>query len=306
MKMKLFNWAGILAGVLCLAGLGHAAFKDPLWSARVAALGGAYTAMGDDPTAAFYNPAAAVEMENKAANFSYAKLFTGLDEVNLSLNQLAYAHPLGSLGTLTAGWGSVVAGGLRREDTFTLGGAHVFKSVKYVGDISVGASLRYLSQSYTLDERTTSDPVFKDGRASADLAVDLHLYAPSLAAGEGQLAGGISLRALNQPTVGLASDEKLPLEVALGVKYQWRNLKFPLDIVKRESDVTPQVGVEALFSRDRLALRAGTDTHQIGTGLGYQHPLRDSLFLSFDYAFLWPLELKDTSGSHRASVGVKF
>ena len=35
----------------------QAAFMDPYWSARVAALGGAFTAIADDASGVYYNPA---------------------------------------------------------------------------------------------------------------------------------------------------------------------------------------------------------------------------------------------------------
>ncbi|HNI56708.1 MAG TPA: hypothetical protein PKZ00_03925 [Elusimicrobiota bacterium] len=36
----------------------------------------------------------------------------------------------------------------------------------------------------------------------------------------------------------------------------------------------------------------------------YERP--NGLVLSFDYAFLWPLNIQGTSGSHRATLGVRF
>jgi hypothetical protein len=114
------------------------------------------------------------------------------------------------------------------------------------------------------------------------------------------------LRAINQPDVGFATRDTLPMEVALGLAYRWGNYVFPVDLVHRKSTVTPQFGVEGHFADDRLSLRLGSDTHQIGTGLGYQYSLSPRLVLAFDYAFLWPLNVQGTSGSHRATVGVKF
>lgn len=283
----------------------HGAFKDPLWSARVAALGGAATALDAGPVAAFYNPASVVAKENSEVEFTYAKLFAGLDTVNLSLSELSYLQTLPGANVLTAGWGSVNASGLRREDTLAIGASHLFKDVKWIDQISAGATLRYLSQSYTLDTRSASDPVFQDGRSRADVAIDLHAFVPEVPY-VASLAAGLSIRSINQPDVGFSESDKLPLEVALGAHYRWRNLAFPLDLVFRGGDFTPQLGVEALFLKDHLALRGGTDTDQIGTGVGYSHELGNKRALVFDYTFLWPLKLQDTSGSHRATLGVKF
>lgn len=283
----------------------NGAFKDPLWSARVAALGGAATALDAGPAAAFYNPASVSEQKNIEVEFTYAKLFAGLDNVNLSLSELSYLQPLAGSNVLTAGWGSVNASGLRREDTLAIGASHLFEDVKWIDRISAGATLRYLSQKYTVDTRSASDPVFQDGTSRSDVAIDLHAFVPEVPY-VSSLAAGLSIRSINQPDVGFSETDKLPLEVALGAHYRWRNLAFPLDLVFRGGDFTPQLGVEALFIKDRLALRGGTDTDQIGTGVGYRHDLGSKRSLVFDYTFLWPLKLEDTSGSHRATLGVRF
>lgn len=296
---------GGVGAVWVMAACSHAAFKDPLWSARVAALGGASTAMDTGASSAFYNPSAAVYSKDQEVQFTYAKLFAGLDDVGLSLNELGYVYPMKGNNVLAAGWGSVVASHLRREDTLALSGAHLFENVKVVGDLSTGLTLRYLSQSYTLDERTAGDPAFREGRTRADLVLDAHAYVPVVPKVP-ELSMGLSLRSLNQPDVGFLEKDTLPFEMALGGVYKWRNFSFPADLVLRDGDLTPQVGVESLYFHDRLALRGGTDTDQVGAGVGYNHDLGGKRVLMFDYTFLWPLNLDDTSGSHRATLGLKF
>lgn len=295
----------LLSVTFALGGLAHAAFKDPLWSARVAALGGAATALDAGPVAAFYNPASVVSQKEKEAEFTYAKLFAGLDEVNLSLSELSYLHPLSGNTVLTAGWGNVNASGLRREDTLAIGVGRLFQDVKWIDKIAAGATVRYLSQSYTLDRRTANDPVFNDGNSQADFAIDVHGYVPEVPY-VAALSAGLSIRSLNQPDVGFSEKDTLPLEVSLGGLYHYKKINFPVDLVFRDGDLTPQMGVEALFFKQQLALRGGTDTDQIGTGLGYMHELGEKMGITFDYTFLWPLNLQDTSGSHRATLGVRF
>src|SRR5437870_1319091 len=97
MKLRMKSvWA--LFAVLASSGIAQAAFLEPYWSARVAALGGAYTAVSDDATGVFYNPAAGVGI-HRQADFSYSKLLTGLDSVNLSLSQFSFVQPLGRSST---------------------------------------------------------------------------------------------------------------------------------------------------------------------------------------------------------------
>lgn len=295
-----------VAGVAIWAFSAQGAFEDPLWSARSAALGGAFTTIGDDPTAAFYNPAAAASVRPRGANFGYAKLFTGVDEVDLSMNQLAYVQPLMDRAILTAGWGSVVAGDLHREDTFTIGAAQHYENVPLMGALSAGLSLRYLSQSYKLDQRSSSDPVFQEGSSRGVMALDVHAHKPAFESLFRGFSAGLSLRGINEPNVGLRDTVRLPMEIALGFQYQWKNWNLPLDLVHRKDKLTPQLGVEGRFVENRLAVRGGTDTHQAGAGMGYTHPLGKTLLLKVDYTFLWPLEIESTSGSHRATVGLEF
>jgi hypothetical protein len=302
---RTMKWAWFL-GLIAAAPL-RAAFEDPLWSARSAALGGAFTTIDDDPTGAFYNPAALASARPRGVNFGYAKLFAGVDNVDLSLNQLAYVQPLPEGTTLSLGWGSVVAGGLMREDTVALGAAQRFEHVPLIEVISAGVSLRYLSQKYTLDAaRSAGDPVFRDGAQRGVMALDVHAHVPEVDARLPGLSAGVSLRALNKPDVGVGNKVRLPTEAAFGLRYRWGRWSLPLDIVARDGELTPHVGIEGRLAQDRVALRAGTDTHQAGAGLGYTHALRKSLQLQVDYTFLWPLELENSSGSHRATIGVKF
>lgn len=305
--MRTFFRTAVVAGVVVLnAFSAWGAFEDPLWTARSAALGGAMTVMGGDPSAVFYNPAATVNMERPAAHFTYAKLFAGLDEVDLSLNEFALVQPLKSFSAITLGWGRVNAAGLRREDTVTVGVSHLFRNLGRAGDVSVGMSGRALIQTFSPDAGSAGDPVFRRGRSRNDVAIDLHAHMAEVEPISSRLSLGLSLRAINRPDVGFVQKDKMPLETVVGVGYRWGDYQFPLDIVVRGSDVTPQVGVEGRFAEDRLALRLGTDTDQVGAGMGYRRELSHRLSLSLDYAFLWPLKVEGTSGSHRVTVGVTF
>lgn len=296
----------VLSGWIAVTPL-RAAFEDPLWSARAAALGGAFSTIGDDPTGAFYNPAAVAAARPWGANFGYAQLFTGLDNVDLSMSQLAYVHPLPEGTAISIGWGSVVAGGLRREDTVVLGVAQRIENVPAIGILSAGASLRYLSQKYTLDAaRSAGDPVFRDGNQRGVVAIDVHAHVPEMDPLLEGLSMGLSVRGLNNPDVGLGSEARLPTEVVFGLKYDFKRWSLPMDMVARDGEIEPHLGVEGRVARDRVALRAGTDTHQAGVGFGYAHPLGQSTQLQMDYTFLWPLEVEGTSGSHRATIGLRF
>ncbi|OGR82344.1 MAG: hypothetical protein A2901_04670 [Elusimicrobia bacterium RIFCSPLOWO2_01_FULL_54_10] len=284
-----------------------AAFQDPYWSARVAALSGAFTAVSDDSSAVFYNSAAGAHVKERTASFSYARLYAGLDEGNISLNQLAYLHPVMEGFALGVGWGGFNSE-TYQETTVALSAAQDLKPLftRYNGEISMGLSVRYLTRKFDLDARTGPDPVFSIGSRTNDAAVDLHFYSvpePNRLPG---LSVGLSVKALNQPNIGFRDREILPTEISGGLALKRGRFLFPIDVSVRRGEVTPHLGLEASVWNNMISLRGGYDRSQFSTGFGYQHSLSPSLSFVVDYAFLWPLEIKETSGSHRATLGVKF
>lgn len=277
-----------------------AAFQDPYWSSRVAALGGAFTAVSDDATGVFYNPAAgAGRITHKMGDFNYAKLFAGLDGVNLSLNQVAYAQPVGSTGLVGFGWGNFSATGLYREDTFLVSAAKSFDD-----GISVGVTGKYLMRGYSLSGLSSRDPVFAGGDSKGVAAVDLHAFtAPSFMP---NVSLGITLRSVNQPNTGFRDSEKLPLEIIGGLAFRRKNLMIPVDIEARNGEIRPHFGAELTLRDDTIALRLGSDLSQAGMGLGYRHALSAKLAVNLDYAFILPLGIEGSAGSHRVTLGLKF
>ncbi|MFH1007194.1 MAG: UPF0164 family protein [Candidatus Latescibacterota bacterium] len=70
--------------------------------ARAIALGGAFSAMADDGTAFFWNPAGLARLERPEVTMMYSSLF-GLTDALASHHVLAYAHPLKGI-HFSAGW----------------------------------------------------------------------------------------------------------------------------------------------------------------------------------------------------------
>ncbi len=285
----------------------HAAFQDPYWSARVAALGGAFTALSDDASAVFYNSAAASKLREKQASFTYAKLFAGLEEVNFSLNQFAYHQPVGEFSALGVGWGSFTTD-IYREITVAVSYGTDLKPyfTDYKGELALGITARYLTRSFDLDARSNADPVFSNGTRTNSAAFDFHIYSVPDPIHFPGLSAGISVKSVNQPDIGFRDTERLPTEVSGGIAWKTDWVTIPVDVSVRNGELTPHFGAETSLWQERIHLRAGSDKSQLGTGLSYEHKLSSSFSLSFDYTFLWPLQLQETSGSHRATLGIKF
>lgn len=285
-----------------------AAFQDPYGSARVAALGGAYTAVADDSSGIFYNPAATTKINRRQINFSYAKLFYGYDNVKISVGEFSYAQPLNWMGTAGIGWLRSNSADLYSEDTVILSYGQNLRKIfgDYETDLSAGVSVKVLTRRFILDERTASDPVLLNNNRVNTAAFDLHLYYVldlNILPG---FSFGLSVKSVNEPNIGFKEKETLPREVVGGFLYQWKNFKIPIDIASRSGKIENHIGTEISFFEDRLNLRAGSDLSQYGGGFGYQHNFSERFSLIFDYAFLWSVELEEKYGSHRATLGLHF
>ncbi|MBN1384596.1 MAG: type IX secretion system membrane protein PorP/SprF [Elusimicrobia bacterium] len=296
----------------------HPAFKDSGWGTRPCGMGGAFVAVADDANAPLWNPAGIKYLTRLEGNFMYAKLYAGLDEVDLGLNYLSFVYPnlkVGSLriGSLGVSWGNFISKSLYREDTVTLTYAKGMDELIPLKGISVGINLKYLNHSYTLDKRTEDDPVFEAGNSKGSITVDIGTLVKFNIFNE-DFSAGLSIKNITQPDVGLKTTDKVPLEWRTGLSYSMQNLSllninetiFAVDISLRDDDINPHFGCENWFLRKKLGFRFGANNREITTGFSYNKELFDKLGFQFDYAFIWPLEIKETWGSHRASISFRF
>lgn len=292
----------------CFTAPAFAAFEDHYGSARTAALGGAFTALSDDAAAIHYNSAGLPKLLHKQAQFTYGRLMTGLDGVKLSLSQFAYAQSFARFLGAGIGWVNFTSDDLYREDAVVAGfGANLNQWTEiFVDELAVGVSVKYLSRKFVLDERTQNDPVFRDGEKKQAATFDLHLLCVPEAKLLPGLALGISVRSINEPVIGFDNGERLPREIVGGLNYSYNNFSFPFDVSYRSGSITPHLASEILLLNDQVAVRLGSDIRQFSSGLGYHYPFSDSLSVGLDYAFLWPLSIEGTSGTHRATIEIRF
>ena len=291
----------------------YGAFQDSGWGVRPQGMAGAYTAVADDANAPLYNPAGFALVKGEELSLMSAQLFTGLDTVNIDQDYLGFVYPLGkNYGSIGFAWGALSSPSLYREDTVTLGyGFNLNNLIKLSGpSISFGANVKYLKHAYTLDEYTAHDPVFANGTSAAATTGDVGIIVGLRKQG---LAFALVSRNITSPDVGLLSADKVPVESVLGVSYHTDKLaylKLPnftsdLDVVSRDNVTDVKLGLETLFFDKRFAVRAGGSQEEITLGLGYNLKISEKMDLIVDYAFAWPLEIVQTSGSHRIGLSVR-
>lgn len=291
-------------------GAASAAFKDDGWGARPLGMGGAYTAAGDDINVQLYNPAGIWQIEDVEATFMYAQLFAGLDKVDLGMNYAAAVVPAGPDLNVGVLWASLAAQDLYREDTFA-----VTAAMPVAKNVSVGANLKYMGHSYTLDARTQNDAVFASGSAKSVFAADLGVQYIMFDTKKFQSILGFAAKNVNQPDIGFKSQDIVPAEFRLGFAavFYGKTVIIPaVDVAYRNQDwgadmdrINIHAGCETRFFDQLFSARAGANMNEVTIGIGFA-PRIKGLETMIDYAFIIPSAVKETSGTHRASLTLRF
>lgn len=318
----------LLSAVILVAAQIHswAAFKNIGWSARSAGMGTAYTAISDDASGILFNPAGIVQAEENEINLMYAKLFAGLDEVDLGLKYGAFLFPTKTGGTFGFNWANFTSDGKYQEDIITISYARKLNElIKYyckqrlVPEISLGINVKYLVHSYTLDERAKIDPVFENNNSKGDVSVDLGmLVKPSPKAFPG-LTTGLVFKNINYPDVGLKTKDSVPMEIVYGLAYKASKILALSDVLTSidvsyrnqewgndEDKINVHVGMEAWTINKMVALRLGGNYTEVSAGFGVRVPEGFGLKLKLDYAFLFPFHIQESMGTHRVSLSYSF
>jgi hypothetical protein len=282
-------------------------------------LAGAFTALADDANAPTYNPAGISFITQNEVTFMYARLFTntnfysGNDTSRLGLGYFSYVPSIRNkaYGSYAISWTNLVATNLYREDAFTISVAdsYQFDRLRNAPILAYGANIKLLRRSFSTDERTDADPVFKGGRDSSALTLDAGLLLrPQLALLPG-LRFGAAAQNITRPNIGLSAEDRVPMKLSLGAAYQDPALPLlgpSLEVSRRGGRTLVGGGWEAWVAKDILAVRVGGNADEFGGGIGYKFQLFNKTAMQLDYGLLWPLNVEGTSGSHRVSISASF
>lgn len=288
----------------------YGAFDDFGWGVRPLAMGGAYTAVADDANGPLFNPSGAVYITKFEVSLASAKLFTGLEGVDIGQNYFSAVRSIGEeAGSVGVTWHSLYTPALYREDTFVLTYARKLNDIFNTDnlDVSVGTNLKYLKHEYDLDKRTKNDPVFENGTIKGNYAVDagVMVYSRDICT-----SFGFSAKNLNEPDLGLKTEDKVTREYALGAAYitqecgllDLENLTISFDAVNKGRKTYGRTGIETGFSNNKFVMRMGHQSAYFSLGFGYKLPLTESDTVDIDYTFAWPLQVENSLGTHRLGL----
>ncbi|MEW6096279.1 MAG: PorV/PorQ family protein [bacterium] len=301
----LFLWLVSLPGGVFGAG---AAFLKMDVGAKAAAMGGAYTALVDDVTSIYWNPAGLARLNRTELNFMHNEWFSGIN-----YEFLAAAYPIENLTfatSLTYLYMDEINEVLR--DTEGKGNGRYWETGKVFSAEDVALSIAF---AQALEENLFMGANFKyihesiEEESASGFAMDLGvLFKPSNRLGFGFVICNLG------PNMKFINDEfSLPLTYRAGVGYEiGRNFSFSLDIKKtKDEKLDFCAGMESWFG-NWLALRfsGATKTDDklgkfrgLPTGMRAGCGLNLSNSLTLDYAYVPYGDLGDT---HRISISMKF
>ncbi len=276
------------------------------FGARSLALGQAYTALADDPTAVFWNPAGLEYTYRQSATFFHTTLF---DAVQYDF--LGYSYPTLDLGTFGFGIARLGVGGLVERSKYNqkLGSfsndeyqVYFAYAKKIMWGLTPGISIRWIRQGWN----NLSEGNLIETGVGADIGL---MYRPEWigSALVQDWSFGLNVRNAFAPQLKVGNQvDELPLTLKFGVMKKFSfsgggsfRILFDLD-QSQNRDMRFHVGTEYNYNNFGM-VRVGMNNGNLALGAGVKY----SIF-SLDYGYS-AVEAADVfSPAQRISISVDF
>ena len=278
------------------------------FGARAFSMGQAFTAIADDPTAVFWNPAGLEHVFQQSFTLFHMSLFEGA-----IYDFMGYSYPTLNLGTFGLGLARVGIGGIKRSDITGFVYDQTFSWDEYQGFFSYAKKLPWnitTGMTVRVVRRAFNNLPEEGDLVGTGVGMDLGLlYKPDYFSSSflRDWSFGLNVRNLFKPQIkeGQVIDD-LPLGIRFGlarmVSFGGRNqLHFAFDAdYSQKRDMYFHFGAEYRFMSMGM-LRLGYDGFNPTFGAG----LKYSIF-QLDYAFGNPSYSGVLSAIHRFSLSVNF
>ena len=297
-------------------GTAGASFLQIGVGARGVAMGGAFIATADDPSAAYWNPAALVRVPGTQVQFSGTQLYADI----LYGNGIV-THEQPGVGTFAFQFGLLSSGDMDVTTVEQPGGTgETFTCTDMVAGLtfsrmltdrfSTGLSLKYVREAWddvsaggiAVDLGTLYDTGFKTLR----IGMTIQHFGPELTP-DGEFttyfSGGDSLHVYDSYSMPMTFKLGMAMDVLQSPNHQ---ITVEVDGVHPPDNVEQvNMGAEYWFN-NMFALRGGyrvnTDEEGLCAGAGFRIPMGGST-LTLDYAYQ---DFNRLEMVHRASLGVAF
>ncbi len=292
----------VLAAMLLVSAVAHAAFFDSGQGARPTGLGEAFVAISDDANAMYYNPAGMIQIKVISSTATYTGYMEGLSE-----SFAAIVVPIPGNGVIGVSWLGLSAASAYSESTLKVGYAYPITK-----QYTVGVALKLLSKSYTLDSIAAGNPFFSSTSA-AGLGLDASFFGKLTE----EIAVGASIENLNVPDINVGSSDPVPMNLRIGGRYKIdKSLIVSLEGDLNGDDAKIKGGGEYWLDsgllkelgagNSELGFRGGVgygNNSYLNVGLGFSFYLPSKILdARFDYSFTMPLMYIEGAGTHRFSI----
>ena len=279
------------------------------YGARALSLGGAFTALADDPTAVFWNPAGLEYIYQQNLSFFHTSFWEGID-----YDFLGYVYPTLNFGTFGIGIGRIGVDGIPQldnsgepinENTYSHAETHMYisGSKKLPFNTCLGISIKYLRRGFS---DLVDQPEYFDSGFGMDIGL---LYKPEFFGSRWlqDWSFGIKMANFLKPTLkeGTQSDQ-LPFSFKLGLLKKVRfaggnsvNVLFDIKSTQKQ-DSRLYLGTEYNF-RELGAFRMGFNNGKFAVGGGVEYRM-----FRFDYTYGNYSNSENLSAVHSFSVSVIF
>lgn len=290
--MRKILWSVVIIGILIAAphlsyangpGTTAASFLKIAVGARASAMGGAFTAVADDGTALYWNPAGLAQLEEREFSATYNSWFEEIKQGYVTLS-FPWLGQTAGLGTNYVDMGSLEGRDEEGNPTGDFGASdlHIF----------AGYATKFENLNLGLTAGWLQDKIEKDTKTSFLGSIGL-LYL---------MSERFSLGAVAQNIGQDLGADPLPLTIKSGIALRSETSTLAADIVMpKDDEVYYCAGLELWIGP--LALRAGYKTDQdiaegwsagLGFKLGKNH---------LDYAYV---PYGDLGTAHRISLAIRF
>ena len=316
--------------LFCSGGISEAAFSNMGIAARSLGMGGAFTAVADDASATFWNPAGLVQLGHN----ELSSMYLNHPVPNVSTQFISAAVPLQWDSTLGLSLLFTGESGLYQEQTIVFSYGQDLYNYILALPVAVGFSIKQLALSFTGGD--PQDPLFRYGtrvRNTTGTVGLIYQVNPSLklAAVMDNLAS-FSLSLNPEEDAEERETNRVYPSFRLGGAYTLRYTSSPSTDKKNKTELTLSsefvrekvtetvrlnqlcLGIElwlGLPGNSALAVRAGGNlsgesTTNYSIGAGYRFAFGQKIGTQLDYAFSYYDPFNSIGNHHRFSLSIAF
>jgi len=289
------------------------AFVDKGYHPKSNAVGHAVTAMTNDASLMFYNPAAIGFVTSGNVFTSYSNLYPDIIDENMNLINAGGAYSLGSIGVIGIGV-SQFSPNFWSEQMFV----GSFATRMFLEDLSLGANVKILrwSAEAPKGDNAVPEPSLSYGGFTFDLGAT---YVFREVMEENDFQVGASIINLTQPSVASngSSDAVLPMEIHTGAAYISRKFNYTIlggmAFINGEMKVsigteinalqTSVAGIESIFyvrfGGGKITVKDSQGEYNAGFGLKVEK-------LSIDYSYSYQAFITQVGGISSIALGYEF